>query len=158
MEKKELENKLNNEIEKINRAREEWLEYCANHNVGDNDRVLLVMDRDIKYGYLVLKHADEFVRKKNLSGLHILTNSKIIFDSVEQYIEGLKSKKKCSDKQIEGLLKLNHLYKFTNQLIICSLQDVEDVDGTRFEDVHGISAEDLACTAILDMPDYVRSE
>ena len=158
MENKELENILNDEIIKIDAARRDWLEYCARHNVDDNDRVLLILDRDEKYGYLVLKHADEYIQKKNLSGLHIMTNSREILDVAEQHVKGLKSKEMCSDEQIEGLLKLNHLYKFTNQLIICSLQNVEDVDGTRFEGVHGISAEDLACTAILDMPDYFRGD
>lgn len=57
----------------------------------------------------------------------------------------------CTTNQLENLIQLYQVYKFTNQIIWGTLKDIEDADGYQLEGYHGITKEDLIRTAIMDL-------
>lgn len=131
------------------------------HSVGEKDGVMVLFEEDETAAEYLFEHGSELITAGKFQHIYILTASGKIMNRIcglnqerqaaKENAVWYKESVLCTKEQIDDLLLLYQLYKFTGQIIWGTLQNIEDADGYRLEGYHGITKEELIRTAIMDL-------
>lgn len=138
-----------------------WISFLQEHSVGEKDGIMVLFEEDETAAEYLFEHGSELVAAGKFQHIYILTASGKIMNRIreldrkkpvqEETFKWYKESVLCTKEQIDALILLYQLYKFTGQIIWGTLKNIEDADGYQLEGYHGITKEELIRTAIMDL-------
>lgn len=142
-------------------GREFFVNLLKEYDIKDQDGIMALMEKDCETAEYLIRHGRELVQAGKYRRIYVLSDSEKIMnrvkelgpeqDTVLQDDSWFAKSIRCTTVQMESLVELYQVYKFTNQIIWGTLKDIEDADGYQLEGYHGITKEDIIRTAIMDL-------
>jgi len=142
---------LGERLETANRGRVFWNRLVEGLPIGSHDVAIALFHRDRECAGIVLDYGKYLADLKRYEKIYVLTDDLELYGKAcgRHWVEAAE---KCLTEQLDQLVLLYQLYKFSRQLIFGTLHNIEDADGTFLKGVKGISLEEIVVTAVLDLP------
>lgn len=131
-------------------GREFFVNFLKEYEIKEQDGIMVLLESDLKAARYLLQHGNELIQAGKYRRIYILTDSEKMLELAEKLCPR-KGRILCTTNQLESLIQLYQVYKFTNQIIWGTLKNIEDADGYQLEGYHGITKEDIIRTAIMDL-------
>ena len=142
-------------------GREFFVNLLKEYDIKEQDGIMVLLESDLEAARYLLQHGNELIQAGKYRRIYILTDSERMINRIEEIDLGKDMDSEheswiaksilCTTAQMDSLVELYQVYKFTNQIIWGTLKDIEDADGYQLEGYHGITKEDLIRTAIMDL-------
>jgi len=142
---------LENRLKEADSGRIFYNQFIEKFSIKDKDIIIALLDRDRETAEIVLNYGQYLKSTDSSKNIYVLTDS-------EELMEKSKTKNwvsktsLCRTGQMEQLVLLYQVYKFSRQLIFGTLYGIEDADGTCLKGIKGLSLEEIIVTAVLDLP------
>lgn len=142
-------------------GREFFVDLLKEYNIKEQDGIMVLLESDLEAARYLLQHGNELIQAGKYRRIYILTDSEQMINRIEEIDSGKDMDSEdeswiaksilCTAAQMDSLVELYQVYKFTNQIIWGTLKNIEDADGYQLEGYHGITKEDIIRTAIMDL-------
>jgi len=142
---------LGEKLETADRGRLFWNQLVKRLPIEAHDVAIALFQRDRECAGIVLDYGKYLADLKQYEKIYILTDDPELYEKARSE-HWVATARKCSTEQLDQLVLLYQLYKFSRQLIFGTLHNIEDADGTFLKGVKDISLEEIVVTAVLDLP------
>lgn len=133
------------------RGRSLWHSLVRDHDLDDGAYVLLMIEDDDELNRLALRHIEDLVADRGARGVVILTDRPDVAAAADavRACSPILAVARISSKQVDALLALSELYRFTHRLLVVSWTRPFGSDLRAALGVHGVTAEDVLCLSML---------
>lgn len=107
--------------------------------------ILMPKEKD-EYNYYALKHLEQFIKKKNVGEVVLVTCDEEAIAAVDLFVSEYKVKTEyISRKEAMQLIKYYALNEFTSRITIISFTEPYSTHAENLLGVNGVTKEDLVC-------------
>lgn len=146
-----LKDLLEKKLYQAKKGREDWLELIEKKYIKNETYVILFPQNGTSCNKYILKYLPVFSEKLDIKHILILSHDDEVLENIKSY-----NNLKCdsifwSREKAEEIMAYYMLQKFTNQLIIASLDEPEGRNGNNIIGVKGITEEEAVAIGILGL-------
>ncbi|NRT73710.1 hypothetical protein [Clostridium beijerinckii] len=152
----ELKRIIDKNIEKASKGRQIWIKILEKYGIGDGDYIILMPSLNNEYNYYTLLHLNEFINKVNAKRIILLTHDSVVKKVAKLFSNKIYDILYFSREDAECVMKFYCLYKFTDSLIIASLDEPEGRNGKSLIGKNGITLEEVIAIGVYGLKEYKR--
>lgn len=133
------------------KGRRLWLRLRRRYHIDDGLYVLLMPEHDRELNGQALLHIDDLIEYRHAKGVLVMTNDAWVEEVARARGENVVDVLRCTPDEIDALFSCYELYRFSERLLIVSLNRPYGNEIGKAAGVNGITVEDLVCLGILGL-------
>lgn len=143
-------------LKKAFMGRQLWIKLVKRYNIISDDYIVLMPSLNRDYNYYSLLYMNQFLQNKKYNKVIILTFDNRVIKSYKLFSDKITLALNVSQKNLDLILKYYCLYKFTDKLIIISLDKPKGRNDYNLVGKNGITTEELISIGVYGNKKFIH--
>lgn len=143
--------KLEEIFSDIDAGAEFWRKFQKEYRICSKDVVIIMASKRQDFNYYTLHYLNALREEKKIDSIYVLHTSTLSKEYIKKEATTFIYEMECSDIDINNLCRLAYIYKFSEQVIINTYENICDCDGSLLIDGVNRTVEDIIAISILGL-------